>query len=389
MANPWVLLTLIIIIPAFLWLRSYYVKASREIKRLESISRSPIYTLFSSTLSGLMTVRAFKVEDDFVNSFVDKVNANTRAFFMFLCSTRWFGIRLDLMTCCLSFLTAILTVSLRKNMDPLSAALGLMYAINLTDIFQWGVRQSTETENYMISAERINEYFHIPSEPGLHKEELELPTNWPVEGRIEFEKFKLSYRSEFEPMLKGINLKIEARHKIGIIGRTGAGKSSIFQALFRLTDKSTTDGKILIDGVDVNKISLNALRSNINIIPQFPVLFSNTLRYNLDSFNHYTDEQLWDALEAIQLKTKINKLKEKINTKVAEYGSNFSVEKFTNQTILTIAHRLNTIMDSDKIVIMKDDIIVECGTPGELLTKQSQLIADMNKDDDDELVTYL
>ncbi|CAF3763598.1 unnamed protein product [Rotaria sp. Silwood1] len=325
MANPWVLLTLIIIIPAFLWLRSYYVKASREIKRLESISRSPIYTLFSSTLSGLMTVRAFKVEDDFVNSFVDKVNANTRAFFMFLCSTRWFGIRLDLMTCCLSFLTAILTVSLRKNMDPLSAALGLMYAINLTDIFQWGVRQSTETENYMISAERINEYFHIPSEPGLHKEELELPTNWPVEGRIEFEKFKLSYRSEFEPMLKGINLKIEARHKIGIIGRTGAGKSSIFQALFRLTDKSTTDGKILIDGVDVNKISLNALRSNINIIPQFPVLFSNTLRYNLDSFNHYTDEQLWDALEAIQLKTKINKLKEKINTKVAEYGSNFSV----------------------------------------------------------------
>ncbi|CAF3859617.1 unnamed protein product [Rotaria sp. Silwood1] len=136
MANPWVLLTLIIIIPAFLWLRSYYVNTSREIKRLESISRSLIYTLFSSTLSGLMTVRAFKVEDDFVNSFIDKVNANTRGFFMFLGSTRWFGIRLDLMTCCLSFLTAMLTVSLRKKMDSLSAALGQMYAINLTDIFQ-------------------------------------------------------------------------------------------------------------------------------------------------------------------------------------------------------------------------------------------------------------
>ncbi|CAF5107662.1 unnamed protein product, partial [Rotaria sp. Silwood1] len=160
---------------------------------------------------------------------------------------------------------------------------------------------------------------------------------------------------------------------------------SIFQALFRLTDKSTTDGKILIDGVDINKISLNALRSNINIIPQFPVLFSNILRYNLRPFNYYTDEQLWDALEAVQLKTKINKLKEKLNTKVAEYGSNSSVatthvntktdeliqkilrEKFTNQTILTIAHRLNTIIDSDKIVIMRDGIIAEYGTPEELL----------------------
>ncbi|CAF5112835.1 unnamed protein product, partial [Rotaria sp. Silwood1] len=125
-------------------------------------------------------------------------------------------------------------------------------------------------------------------------------------GKIEFEKFKLSYRSEFEPALKGINLKIEARHKI---------------------DKSTTDGKILIYGVDINKISLNALRSNINIIPQFPVLFSNILRYNLRPFNYYTDEQLWDALEAVQLKTKINKLKEKLNTKVAEYGSNSSVRE--------------------------------------------------------------
>ncbi|CAF3827662.1 unnamed protein product [Rotaria sp. Silwood1] len=242
----------------------------------------------------------------------------------------------------------------------------------------------------MISAERINEYSHIPPEPDLYKEELEPPPNWPVEGKIEFETFKLSYRPELEPVLKGINLKTETQHKIGIIGRTGAGTSSIFQALLRLTDKSTIDGTILIDGVDISKISLNALRSNINIIPQFPVLFSNTLRYNLDPFDHHTDEQLWDALEAVQWKTKINTLKDKLNTKIAEYGSYFSVgecqlvcvaraifkqskillideatahvdtktdelipkflrEKFTNQTILTIARRLNTIMDNDKI----------------------------------------
>ena len=428
MGNPWVLLTLVIIIPAFLWLRRFYVKTSRQIKRLESVSRSPIYALFSSSLSGLITVRAFKVENEFVNSFIDKVNANSRAFFIFLCSSRWFGLRLDLMTCCLTFFTAILSVALRKNVDASSVALGLTYSMSLADIFQWGVRQSTETENYMVSTERINEYCRIPSEPGLYKEESEPPANWPVEGKIEFERYKLSYRPELEPVLIDINLKIEPRDKIGIIGRTGAGKSSIFQALFRLTDKSTTGGKILIDGVDISRISLDDLRSSLNIIPQSPVLFSNTLRYNLDPFAHYADEQLWDALEAVQLKTKIENLEDKLNTRVAEYGNNFSVgecqlicvarailkpskillideatahvdtktdeliqrilrEKFTNQTILTIAHRLNTIMDSDKIVIMDGGIIAEYGTPTVLLTKQHQLLAGM--DDDDESVTYL
>jgi ATP-binding cassette subfamily C (CFTR/MRP) protein 4 len=404
--NPWVLLILIIIITT-----------SRELKRLDSISRSPVYALFSSSLSGLMTIRAFKVEDDFLSLFIDKINTNTRAFFLFTCSTRWFGLRLDLLTCCLTFCTAILSVILRKTMDPAAVALGLAYSISLSDLFQWGVRQSAETENYMTSAERIDEYSHIPPEPGFYKEELEPPTNWPVEGRIEFEGYKLSYRSELEPVLKGINLKIEPRNKIGIIGRTGAGKSSIFQALFRLTDKSTTHGRILIDGIDISRISLNDLRSNLNIIPQSPVLFSNTLRYNLDPFNHYTDEQLWDALEAVQLKIKINNLKDKLSTQIAEYGSNFSFgecqlicvarailkpskillideatahvdtktdgliqhilrEKFTNQTILTIAHRLNTIMDSDKVVIMNDGIIAEYGTPRELITERNELFTE-------------
>jgi ATP-binding cassette subfamily C (CFTR/MRP) protein 4 len=427
-ANPWILLILIIIIPTFIWLRRIYVRTSREIKRLESISRSPIYALFSSSLSGLMTIRTFKVEYDFLNSFTDKINANTRAFFIFISLTRWFGLRLDLMTCCITFLTAILSVTLRQNVDASSVALGLAYAINLLDLFQGGVRQSAETENYMISTERIDEYSHIPPEPGFYKEELEPPSNWPIEGRIEFDAYQLSYRSELEPVLKGINLKIEPHNKIGIIGRTGAGKSSIFQALFRLTDKSTTHGKILIDGIDISRISLNDLRSNLNIIPQSPLLFSNTLRYNLDPFNHYTDEQLWNTLEAVQLKTKIQNLKDKLTTQIAEYGSNFSVgecqlmcvarailkpskillideatahvdtktdeliqqilrEKFTNHTILTIAHRLNTVLDSDKIVIMNDGIIAEYETPRKLLTETNELLTGMN--DDDYPVTYL
>jgi ATP-binding cassette subfamily C (CFTR/MRP) protein 4 len=429
-SNPWVLLILIPIIPIFVWLRRYYLRTSRYIKRLESVTRSPVYALFSSSLSGLMTIRAFNMENDFVNLFIDKVNANTRAFFIFACTSRWFGLRLDLMTCCLTLLTAVLSVALRKSLDPASVALGLSYCIALTAQFQWGVRQSAEIENYMTSAERIDEYSHIPPEAGFYKEESEPPVNWPFEGRIEFKNYKLRYRRELEPVLKGINLEILPQNKVGIIGRTGAGKSSIFQALFRLTDKPTTEGQILIDGIDISKISLNDLRSILNIIPQSPVLFSNTLRYNLDPFTHYTDEQLWDALEAVQLKTKIERLEDKLNIQVAEYGSNFSVgecqliciarailkqskillideatahvdtktdqliqqilrEKFINQTILTIAHRLNTVMNSDKIVVMNDGIIAQYGSPTELLTKQNQLPSDIDIENDNELSPIL
>ncbi|UJR07994.1 hypothetical protein I4U23_012273 [Adineta vaga] len=423
-ANPWILLILLIIIPTFVWLRRIYLRISREVKRLDSITRSPIYALFSSSLNGLMTIRAFQVEEHFLHSFMDQINANTRALFIFICSSRWFALRLDLLTCFLTFFIAILSVILRKSIDPSSLALGLVYVINLSELFQWGVRQSAETENFMISAERINEYSYLPPESGFYEEETEPPLNWPTKGNIELKDFQLRYRPELEPVLKDINLKIESRHRIGIIGRTGAGKSSIFQALFRFTDKSTIHGQLFIDDIDINRISLNTLRSKLNIIPQSPVLFSNTLRYNLDPFHRYTDQQLWDALEAVQLKTKIENLKDQLNTQVAEYGNNFSMGecqllciarallkpskillideatahvdtktdqliqqilrvKFQNHTILTIAHRLNTIIDNDRIVIMNNGIITHYGTPHELLTKNNELLMKMNDDDED------
>jgi ATP-binding cassette subfamily C (CFTR/MRP) protein 1 len=316
-------------------------------------------------------------------------------------------------------LTATLSVTLRNTIDPASVALGLSYCLTLTALFQWGVRQSAETEIFMTSAERIDEYSHIPPEQGFYKDQLEPPINWPIQGKIEFKNYKLKYREELEPVLKGINLTILPQNKIGIIGRTGAGKSSIFQALFRLTDKSTIDGQILIDGIDINKISLNHLRSILNIIPQSPVLFSNTLRYNLDPFKHYTDQQLWNVLEDVQLKTKIEKLEDKLNIQIAEYGNNFSVgecqlicvarailkqtqillideatahvdnktdqliqqilrDKFKNQTIITIAHRLNTIMDNDIIIVIDDGIILDYGTPTQIINKQNKLIDDIN-----------
>ncbi|UJR17739.1 hypothetical protein I4U23_004637 [Adineta vaga] len=428
MSNPWVLLILLPILPIVIWLRRYYIRSSRSLKRLESVSRSPVYALFSSSLNGLMTIRAFNMENEFVNLFIEKVNANTRAYFIFVSSSRWFGLRLDLMTCCLTFLTAILSIVLRRSVDSSSIALSLSYCISLTSIFQWAVRQSAETENYMTSAERIDEYSRLPPEEDFYNGETKPPIHWPNEGKIQFDNYKLRYRPELEPVLKGMNLEIIPQDKVGIIGRTGAGKSSIFQALFRLIPKSTTEGKILIDGININEISLNDLRSILNIIPQSPVLFSNTLRYNLDPFQQYTDQQLWNALEAVQLKIKIENYPEKLNTQIAECGSNFSVgecqlicvarailkpskillideatahvdtrtdemiqqilrEKFVNQTILTIAHRVNTVMDSDKIVVMNNGFVEQYGTPNEIFSEHREFLTEMKNENNDELLS--
>ncbi|CAF1201978.1 unnamed protein product [Didymodactylos carnosus] len=419
--NPWVLLILILIIPTFLWLRRFYIRTSRELKRLDSITRSPVYALFSSSLGGLMTIRAFNVENNFIDLFIDKVNTNTRAFFMLACTIRWFGLRLDLMTSLLSCLTAILSITLRNHLDASSVALGLTYCINLTTLFQWGVRQSADTENYMTSAERIYEYSHLPPEEDFNLEDSELSADWPTEGKIQFKDYELRYRSELGPVLKKINLEIESCDKIGIIGRTGAGKSSIFQAIFRLTDKSTSSGQILIDGVDINTVGLCTLRSKLNIIPQAPVLFSTTLRYNLDPFKKHTDEELWDALDIVQLKPMVQSLKDGIDTQMAEYGSNFSVgecqlicvarailkpskillideatanvdthtdeliqrvirDKFKNQTVLTIAHRINTIIDSKKIVVMSDGCVTEYGKSEAILTHLAVTDEEINED---------
>ena len=226
--NPWVLLILVPLLPAFWWLRRFYLRSSRQIKRLESVTRSPVYALFSSSLNGgLPTIRAFQVREDFLQLFIDRVDSNSRAFFILIAAVRWFGLRLDLMTSLLSLITSVLTIAFRHRIDPSSAALSLMYCINLTMLFQWAVRQSAEAENYMTSAERVYEYGQLRPEEdddnnGDTNEQLVPPLNdWPSRGEIEFQQYSMRYRSELEPVLKSINLRIAPKEKVGIIGRTG------------------------------------------------------------------------------------------------------------------------------------------------------------------------
>ncbi|CAF1079512.1 unnamed protein product [Didymodactylos carnosus] len=421
--NPWVLFILVPLVPSFIWIRRFFLKSSRQIKRLDSVTRSPIYALFSSSLSGLVTIRAFKTEDNLINSFIERIDANTRAWFELNAGVRWFGLRLDLMTSALTTLMAILTVALRHQIDASSAALGLMYCITLSSMFQWAVRQSAEMENHMTSAERICEYSRLPPEPDFYNAKQKPPSEWPTKGKIEFKNYKFRYRAELEPVLKGINLDIEPCDKVGICGRTGAGKSSIFQALFRLVDKSATEGQICIDDIDINTISLSDLRFHLNIIPQSPVLFSNTLRYNLDPFSKHSDEELWIALTMVQLQDKMSEIPDGLSTQIAEYGSNFSVgecqlicvarallkpskillideatanidmhtdkliqqvirEKFSTQTVLTIAHRLDTIQHSDKIVLISDGLVKAYGKPADVLDDTKMTDIDLDDVDD-------
>jgi len=234
--NPWVLFILIPLLPAFWWLRRFYLRSSRQIKRLESVTRSPVYALFSSSLNGgLPTIRAFNVQQHFVQLFINLIDTNTRAFFILIASVRWFGLRLDLMTSLLSLTTSVLIIAFRHNIDPSSVGLSLMYCINLTMLFQWAVRQSAEAENFMTSAQRVYEYGQLIPEEDNNDNNLLIkpPDNWPTQGKIEFTKYSMCYRQGLEPVLNSIDLRIEPKEKIGIIGRTG--NIYLFLLLMRTT----------------------------------------------------------------------------------------------------------------------------------------------------------
>jgi ATP-binding cassette subfamily C (CFTR/MRP) protein 4 len=224
-SNPWALLILIPLIPSVLWLRRFYMRSSRQLKRLESVTRSPIYTLFSSSLDGLTSIRAFDIQDDFLNMFIERIDTNSRAYFLLSATGRWFGLRLDLMASLLTLATALLAIALRHQIEPSAAALSITYCITLTGLFQWAIRQSAEAENFMTSAERIDEYGQLVTESQQNSNEnnvlIQPADDWPSRGIIEFKDYTFRYRPELDPVLKNLNLRIESKEKIGVIGRTG------------------------------------------------------------------------------------------------------------------------------------------------------------------------
>ncbi|CAH0557608.1 unnamed protein product [Brassicogethes aeneus] len=414
--NPLLMIPTCLIGVVFYLLRIFYLRTSRNVKRLEGITRSPVFSHLNASLNGLTTIRAFGAQEILTVEFDNHQDLHSSAWFSFISTSRAFGYWLDLV--CIIYITVVTFSFLLMGNEQFGGNVGLAItqAIGLTGMFQWGMRQSTELENQMTSVERVVEYSNIEHEGALvSPEDKKPPKSWPEHGKIEFKDVFLRYFPDDPPVLRQLCFTLNPKEKVGIVGRTGAGKSSLINAVFQLTD---TDGQIIIDGYDITVMGLHDLRSKISIIPQEPVLFSGTMRKNLDPFDDYTDADLWKALEEVELKEAVSDLTSGLNSKMSEGGSNFSVgqrqlvclarailrnnkilvldeatanvdpqtdaliqktirHKFEDCTVLTIAHRLNTVMDSDKVLVMDAGTMKEFDHPHILLQNNQGILYGM------------
>lgn len=411
---PYLLLALPPLFVIFIFMRRYYLATSRQIKRLESITRSPVYSTIPATIEGLSVIRAFNAEERFARNLFHSQNENTRIFFCFLTSGRWLGVRLDFLAFTLLLIMAPISVTLRGQAGLNGGLVGLVLSFLLENIGlgQWCVRQSAEVENQMVAAERLQEYIQLSPE-AEEVTSLRPPENWPSSGNITIKDMSLSYPRSTAPVLRNIAVNIKGGEKIGVVGRTGAGKSSLLQGLFRLVEPDPK-GCVVIDGLDISSLGLLDLRSRLSIIPQEPFCFKGTLRFNLDPFDTFSDDDLWKALNLVELQPLVAGLPGKLDAPVEENGSNWSVGErqliclarailknskviimdeatsnvdiktdaciqrairdeqvgiFSKCTVITIAHRLNTIIDYDKILVLEKGAVVEYGPPWELVKK--------------------
>ncbi|KAK2580321.1 hypothetical protein KPH14_012558 [Odynerus spinipes] len=403
--NPWLLLPVVFISGFVYYLRKFYLATSRSVKRLEGITRSPVFDHVSATLQGLTTIRALNSQRILIHEFDNHQDLHSSAWFIFISASRAFGTYIELMSVIYRSLVVTFFLFLSNSVVG-NVGLVITQTSMLIDMLQWGVRQTVEVENLMTSVERILEYSRLEEEPMLDSNpKCKPPKDWPRNGLIEFKNVKLKYGPNEPYVLKDITFMIAPKEKVGIVGRTGSGKSSLINALFRL---ATVEGEICIDDIPTSAIGLHDFRSKISIIPQEPILFSGSLRRNLDPFDEYSDHILWQALEEVELKEVVEEMIAGLNSRVSEGGMNFSVgqrqllclaraiirnnkiivldeatanvdlrtdsliqqtvrNKLKDCSVLTIAHRLNTIMDSDKILVMNAGCLVECGHPYTLL----------------------
>ncbi|CAG9861545.1 unnamed protein product [Phyllotreta striolata] len=412
--EPYLLIVDGLLLFVFYFIRIVYVETSRNFKRIEAITQSPMYSHMTATMTGLTTIRAFSAQRMLIAQFDKLQDIHSSAWFLYMASGTCFAQWIDFI-CQVFIACAIFTIlSVSHKLHGGDIGLIITQYLCLMSNFQWGVRQWTEMDNNMTSVERILEYTKIETEPAREKIRTALG-DWPEDGRIEFRNVSMRYDPSENYVIRNLSFKVRPGEKVGIVGRTGAGKSSTIAALFQLYP---LEGSIFIDNVDTTKMPLHVVRSKISIIPQSPFLFTGTMRENLDPLCEYPDDVLWTALEDVDMSEELEELPGGLSSMVSEDGNNFSVgqrqlvclaralirkntilvldeatanidphtdaliqttiqEKFSHCTILCIAHRLRTVMDADKILVMDEGTVAEYDHPYILLQKKDGILREL------------
>ncbi|XP_054553030.1 ATP-binding cassette sub-family C member 12 isoform X2 [Talpa occidentalis] len=412
---PAILIVLACLAVGFIILLHIFHRGIQELKKVENISRSPWFSHITSSMQGLGIIHAYDRQEDCIAKFKMLNDENSSHLLYFNCALRWFALRMDILMNIVTFIVALLVTLSFSSISPSSKGLSLSYIIQLSGLLQVCVRTGNETQAKFTSVELLREYISacIPECTNPLKVGS-CPQDWPSRGEITFRDYQMRYRDDTPLVLSGLNLNIQSGQTVGIVGRTGSGKSSLGMALFRLVEPA--GGTIFIDEVDICTVGLEDLRTKLTVIPQDPVLFVGTVRYNLDPFESYTDEMLWEVLERTFMRDTIMKLPEKLQAEVTENGENFSVgerqllcmarallrnskiilldeatasmdsktdthvqntikDAFKGCTVLTIAHRLNTVLNCDLVLVMENGKVVEFDKPEVLAEKPDSAFA--------------
>ncbi|KDP39246.1 hypothetical protein JCGZ_01003 [Jatropha curcas] len=409
----------IVFIPAIaacIWYQQYYLPSARELSRLVGVCKAPVIQHFAETISGSTTVRSFDHQSRFQETNMNLTDAYSRPAFHVAGSMEWLCFRLDIFSCLTFAFSLFFLISFPEGINPAIAGLAVTYGLNLNVLQAMVIWNICSLENEMISVERILQYMSTPSEPPLVVDENRPDPSWPSHGEVDICNLQVRYTPHMPLVLRGLTCTFPGGKKTGIVGRTGSGKSTLIQTIFRIVEPAA--GQIVIDGINISLIGLHNLRSRISIIPQDPTMFEGTVRSNLDPLEEYTDDQIWEALDKCQLGDEVRKKEEKLDSTVTENGENWSMgqrqlvclgrvllkkskvlvldeatasvdtatdnliqqtirQHFFDSTVITIAHRITSVFDSDMVLVLSHGLVEEYDSPARLLENKSSSFAQL------------
>ncbi|TYG91735.1 hypothetical protein ES288_A12G285900v1 [Gossypium darwinii] len=398
-------------------LQNYYFSTAKELMRINGTTKSLVANHLAESIAGAVTIRAFEEEERFFTTSLDLIDTNASPFFHSFTANEWLIQRLETLSAFVLASAALCMVLLPPGTFSSGfIGMALSYGLSLNMSLVFSIQNQCTIANYIISVERLNQYMDIPSEAPEVIEENRPPSNWPAVGKVEIRDLQIRYRPDAPLVLRGISCTFQGGHKIGIVGRTGSGKTTLISALFRLVEP--TGGKILVDGIDICTIGLHDLRSRFGIIPQDPTLFNGTVRYNLDPLSQHTDQEIWEVLDKCQLREAVQEKEDGLDSLVVEDGSNWSMgqrqlfclgrallrrsrvlvldeatasidnatdlilqktirTEFADCTVITVAHRIPTVMDCTMVLAISDGKLVEYDEPTTLIQREGSLFGQL------------